>query len=345
MIGAAPDIAGEGKREYWENQGLLRIFEAFEQDYLSSANQLQNAVVLSPPENWDYGFLFHYEKKYDPYLGEFVVTMHPLRYKEQRNQTEHSKKLMSQISPYSSEIYESTHDFLKKPVFEGTINLADVVQILELRKEDIERAEAFEHLMESTLGQSIAFYAESIIQLHNKKPLLSSKEYLKELSNIETIRRGIFNKAKEAWKNKNESFPQSTSYSPPSTHSIIDQFSLADFTQAHFFELEGYAKSSESTVTGGGSCPVAQKTTGSSTNLISELSHGNSIESIIAKNTVSQTKDTDGNLCTGCKKKVGEFFHCPKCHGDAGGPIGDKGCPHCGLNKQTAKKEGYAVCT
>jgi hypothetical protein len=69
-----------------------------------------------------------------------------------------------------------------------------------------------------------------------------------------------------------------------------------------------------------------------------------SIESILGTSSpFLNVYSTDKRIVLGGKSENGSKFHCPNCHQDSEGPVGDV-CPKCKITKEEAVKKGLTTC-
>jgi hypothetical protein len=342
MLGHTTRLAGNHSREGYENEGLVKLFNGFETDFFSGKNEFERGLILSPPKDWAYAFAFFYEKRFDPFLNGYVVDMYPLRYQEQRNSLTESEKLLRSL-PGNQQIQQTTEGYLSTPISEAVPSLQEMLKLTSVSAADVLQAEKFQGLMEAKLGAEIALYSRNLINLQERKSLMSDADYAREFHFLEKLRRSIFHQAKELWSQKTETGNLQLPADLASSHSIIDRFAISNNQPViDISRMNYYADQGPATITGGGSCPVPQTST-SNSSLAEKLENGRSIESVTRQKSLT-SKSSESETCSGCGRPVGQYFHCPRCHGDASGPIGEGGCPHCSLTKETAAKEGYAVC-
>lgn len=293
MLGHTTAYAGDRSREGYENMGLIKIFEAFEEDMKSGKNQMTDAVLLSPPKGWDYSFAFLYKKHFDPFLGEQVVDMYPLMYDEKSEQLTESKKVLDAINPSNKNSYRTTEDYLTKPVLDTVPSLKQMLDITKISADDVAMSNQFQELVEQYLGPQIATYARGIMELYEQRDILSSLEYKKRNDFLELLRRSIFNEAVEIWKNKPHVLHQHESFEPHSSHRIIDRFTtinpvpMIDLQRMHSY-------GSQTIKISGGSCPVAQKST-SNSSFASSLEGGRSIENALAQNSINSSSTSESD--------------------------------------------------
>lgn len=287
MLRHTTSLAGENSREAHENTGLVNLFGKFEEDLLSGKNKMENGLLLSPPKDWNYGFAFYYQKTYDHNLKGYVVTLYPLRYPEERNQLTQSKKLLESL-PADKDQYQSTENFLHNPFTENIPSLDEMLSITNISIADIREYEEFQSLMIKNLDKHISNYAQGIIQLHHDKNYLSKDEVKEKYLLLDTLRRYIFHRSKEIWEEKPQ-LSEPEKLFPYSSQSIVDRFSLSNpIPPIDMRTVMHYGRQKPATITGGGSCPVAKKSS-SNSSLASEVLSGNSIESLTRNNIISES--------------------------------------------------------
>lgn len=339
MLKYTTDLVGD-KREAYENLGLAQIYKAFENDYRDGMNKLQKAALLSPPKDWDYAYMFYYDKKYDPFLGNFVVDMYPLMYEEKRQQLDNSRRLLFHLNPSNINRYQTTEDYLTMPFIDSALTLERAISLTGISQADIQESEKFQETIERFLGPEISFYAQGIIELYSQKQTLSPSEYQKRFSFLELLRRSIFNKAEAVWKNGGVIRHENQIW-PPSSHSTIDFAAMS--AAAHNLDMAEvlfYGQQKSATITGGGSCPVAISNN-SNSNLSDSLSNGHSIEHLISSSSLAKDSDPkkDPSLCP-CGQPPAAHFHCPGENDKCKHPIivgeGTTQCPSCGLKATCA---------
>lgn len=333
MLKHTTSLAGNESREGFENTGLVKLFKKFEEDLLSGNNQLQNGLLLSPPKDWNYGFAFYYEKQYDPFLGEFVINMYPLRYVEEKHQLVQSQKILSSVRDDATN-YQTTEDYLAQPLLDAVPSLDKMLTFTNITANDINQLDQFQSIMEEHLGAEISLYAQGIIYLYQHRNNISEKELGDKYVFLETLRRSIFNQAKDVWENKPQLRKHYDKFEPVSSHPIIDQFPLSQ--QLPVINMERvlfYGTQMPAVIVGGGSCPVTQKST-SISSLAENVMNGNSIESMTQNNfsdSGSDKSDEFGSLT----------FECPDCKKVNERPRHQllPACQHCGSTKVCAPKK------
>ncbi len=312
MLQHTSDIAGD--REVQENTGCAWVYQVFEDSY-RGGNDLKHAAIISPPKNWDYGYIFYYEAGFDPDLGRELVRMHAIKYYEARHEIKNSQNILFRINPQL--FYRNTREFLEFPVFDlvQTPDLDSVLRAAGVSKQDVEYSHWFEDMV---MQDKIILYGMSrYIQLATDLASCGNQFYQKDrdrkLSEMEFLLRGMFNRAKKIKESYAEtSVLDDNLYPQPSIFGASRQNVHPSMIQQI---LESYA-AKPAVVIGGGSCPsISNRGSNgflSSYQLSNQLSiAGKPLESLISGSAL----DTENNqgACSSCGKESDGHYHCPDC--------------------------------
>lgn len=297
MLRFTSELTGEQSRETKENIGHSLVYTTLESDFNSGQNG-QPIAILSPPKNWDYGYLFFYEPIFDPKLAKPIVKMHAIKYPENRYEIKNSQNILLRINPHL--FYKSTDEFLSSPVFDfvQTPNMESILQAANISNEDIEYSRWFEKTIAS--DELIQFgmnqYANLALELSCQTNFDSQQLNSEKLNKMEFLLRGMYNRAKKIKEEYKDQI--SNNYRPqllPNTYApeIIKQSSYSNYM---FMQFTHYA-SLPAIVQGGGSCPSVSRKSGkkylSSSQLSEGLSSGKTIESQIAGNSSLDNDDEE----------------------------------------------------
>lgn len=323
----AAQLAGRDSREQFETDGFKTIHDFFTSEkYDGRKEENKIAWWISPSKIANYGFVFMFTDDYSLELGKPIVREYILRYSEPLGSVTKSNEVLSSIGVIPTDFHRP-EEFLQKPLFKYSHELpedvARTLNILGVDAQSIAQSSRFEQLARTKLAPWIDLYTRGIIQTaeelsqHNisateQKVLLHIRE-----TELKTLLTAIYNMAQEI---ETDNIMSQT----PLPYQNGDQFIAAAITM--------YGRNKQAVVTGGGSCPVTKPTKDSdfiSNNDIHRLlKEGYFIENIFNKNLSKDEK---------------ELFVCPKCNQKADGPVGNQ-CPHCGLTKEQAVKDGYSTC-
>ncbi|MFZ2206813.1 MAG: hypothetical protein WA061_03870 [Microgenomates group bacterium] len=130
-------------------------------------NPPTSAYWISPPKDWDYGFIFIFKKEENGKTAEYI-----LRYPENRGEFVQSNKLLDTIEPQSPELHNSD-SFLLTPLFgiEKQRDHGDIDRIMRaigIDERKIDESHYFEEQVKNTLGTWINEYARRVIDLSQK---------------------------------------------------------------------------------------------------------------------------------------------------------------------------------
>lgn len=292
----AAAIAGDGSREQNEWIGYKQIEKAL----LDGKNGVS---WISPPKDWNYGFVFHFEK--DP--GSKRVYEYIVRYSEQGGSVQASQDLLTALSPKL--FFTNEAAFLHNPLTsdQSYLTFKAILTSLGVEEEDIQRSRRFEYILGMRLSSTIDEYIDAILQ--------------GDIEGAKKILGACFNYAKEFKKE-------------------LDRLSLFSINRLATPSQHGdpawiiaYYSTRGSLFVGGGSCPVTRAGNNSpfsNFTLYQNLKIGLPIETSILNQT-----------CPECSKSSNTHFHCPGCGGLIESGKGIETCPHCDLNKdEFAKKTG-----
>ena len=312
MLEHTTNIAGGRERQ--ENIGHSWVYQEFENPYQQS-QPFDHAVIISPPWNWDYGYLFYYAKEFDQDLGQNVVKMHAIKYDEKRHQIGKSQNILRKLNPVY--IYKTAKEFLETPVFDLTNapNLNAILLAAGTTQEDVDYSHWFENQVK--IDRIIKFgetaYLQLALDLEENETLYTLEERQKKLSEMELIIIGVYNRAREIKKNYNSNF--SFVNQSCTTSFDIDLPNIKDGLMAYRQAFTNYTSRS-ATVPGGGSCPSVNNENSSgflsSYNLSEGLSNGITPEQLISEK--SGLLINEDGACGHCSKENDGHYHCPRCN-------------------------------
>ena len=312
MLRYTTDLAGE--REVQENIGHSWVYKEFEESY-RAGQLLKHAAVISPPKNWDYGYIFYYEAEYDAALARNVVKMHAIKYDESRQGITNSQNILLRINPRL--IYRNTREFLEFPIFDlaRTPDLDSVLKAAGISEPDVKYSRWFE---DAVMKDEIILYGMSryillATDLANSLNQFSQEDRYKKLAEMDFLLRGMYNRAKEIKDRYDKtSVGQDYRYSQPYTYNLSYQDGHPAAFQRNF---ANYA-AKPATVKGGGSCPSISNRGSSgfmsSYQLSEGLSLGETAESLISGSSSNRENNQGG--CSNCGRESDGHYHCPHCN-------------------------------
>ena len=297
MLQYTSDLAGRQSREEQENIGHTWVYHEFEKSY-QQARLLKHAAILSPPKDWDYGYLFYYEPEFDPDLGREAVKMHAIKYGEARHEIKNSQTILHRLKP--NFFYRTAREFLEFPIFDldQSANLDTLLQAAGVSKQDVDYSHWFENTVrqDKIISYGMERYIQLAIDFTNSANLLDYDSYDNKLAEMKFLLRGMYNRAtklKEVYEGlvtgQNTLYPANFIFE--AANQLINKaMPIQAFT--------AYADK-PAVVIGGGSCPpVSNKNSSgfmSSYQLSEGLSKGISIESLISKGLTNNDKEEDSD--------------------------------------------------
>lgn len=306
------DSVDPGSREWNETVGMLKVEDSFQDETVNVG------TVLSPPKIDNYSFAFHFAKgKFDQALGGTPVAEYILRYPEEMNAIENSKKIARGLTFEDvNEVFASQKDFLTTPFLSYSpnpeIEQTRLLRLVGIDQQSIQKSQEYEKLISRELMPWIDRYFNNVFDLKNAKNNPGIYQTIK--GDTEQLLGAIYNRARMLREVLDEDKYERINY-------LVGQDT---YSNDH---IKQFANSMKLTVQGG-SCPVVKRKDGvlgssylSIGDIYEGLLNGQTLESIMTQ----------------------EYFKCPKCEYQADGPIGDK-CPGCGLTKEQAAEEGIKVC-
>lgn len=309
MYTHSAELAGKGSREDRERQGLNTIVKG-----LQEGNN--RAVLTSPPKFADYGFVFAFiADEYDAKLQGRPFRELLLRYDEDLGSIERSKDIYNAIrtntgvASTESNIFQTSEDFLDNPIVyshEGTNDLHDLYQLLNISDQDIEKSEEFRKQLQPYVQPMMEEYSNllrqmSLFDLHNKDEQLMVLE-----DQCRILIGGMFNTARIIARKIDRKPALYTQIDEEACilqelkKSNRDPQSMYDYAK----RLAGYE---ELSIMGGSNCPVVQSIGSSESSFLEATSTGISFSGagqLIAIEGNTEAKDACVT-CPYCKNKKG----------------------------------------
>jgi len=317
-----------GDREKAEIYGFEQIEKRFESD-----SSPQSAFWISPPKNWDYGFVFILEKDTAGKVKEYI-----LRYPEKQGELKQSSWLFSQIEN-SAPLPENTDDYLRRPIFAASHNSRDnletIMRYIGTDERKIAESRIFEEQIESWLGIWIAKYGQIIRSLTMTEP--GSPIHKQGVVEAKKILLAIYQQAEKIQEENKWLAPYREKFSPYLKPP-------EPFDQRMLFAAASQMQTNNGLpTTSGGSCPTINNGSSPTNEFISNsdmkkaLSQNITIEQLITK---SKDYRDDPDLCH-CSAASGPHFHCPGIDKKTNEPCqhaivvgeGTTTCPICGMSK------------
>lgn len=289
------------EREHAEVVGFQIIEDAL-LDKEKKQNPPKTAYWISPPKDWDYGFIFIFKKEEGSKIAEYI-----LRYPENKGEFIQSNNLLSVIDPQSPKLHHSD-DFLFAPTFgiEKQKEYGDVDRIMRtigIDERKISESHYFEKQVEIILGSWISEYTRRVISLSKKDP--SDIDFDWQVGQAEILLLSIYQQAQDILR----LFPYQNK-SQVLTHAFghdVNMFS-EELLGIHALQLK---KQKNVPQAEGGSCPVindAQNMTDpvaqfvSNHDVVNALKIGKKLEDIL--NGESNEKKLLECKCPKCEQKV-----------------------------------------
>ena len=300
-----------GEREKAEVDG----FEKIETHFINNASDYSTAFLISPPKEWDYGFIFILEKDDLGRVKEYVI-----RYNEDMYSLTKSAKIFLHINGGGS-LPKTADDYLRNPICTKSggsrDNLEAILRYLDVDDRRIIEARIFEDYISSRLNLWIKKYSDIISSLSFFEP--QSILYKYGIIEAKKILLTIYQQAEKLKKEAEHNSAHIQRYN--SLHYEIEPLDLSLLFSNTAKIIKGELPKTEE-----GSCPSIIR--GSSLvsgfvanfEMIISLSSGISIEKIVKENN---SKDTLDCTCPYCNKKVTATI--------ADGKIT---CPQCGKSAQ-----------
>lgn len=154
-----------GDREKAEIDGFTKIEQEIK-NALQAKTEPSAAFWISPPKNWDYGFVFVFIPDAQSHIREYV-----LRYDEPRTTLTMSSYLMNMLGDTT---YQNTDDFLRHPLFfdkNGASETLDIVmRTIGIDEGKIAKSRQFEQHIDTVLSPGIDVYIKKIMEAaHTEK--------------------------------------------------------------------------------------------------------------------------------------------------------------------------------
>lgn len=317
MLKKTTEVAGEGSRTAMENVGLIKVFQLFESSIRNFGSPIESPLIISPPKEWDYGFVFYYEPEFDRSSKTWFVKLHVLWYPEKRNEISKSKDILYNINP--SYQFNSTKEFLENPIFDLTKvpNLAAVMKAVGISKQDVSLSQQYEQIIKNDplITSGINEYTKTIFKIYNALKNHPNPEKLmktmfeNEIGELRSLITGMYTIGKKLKDQIDQRFSlhdyRQLEYSP----TILNPHQFAPDANYMLAIIHQHARQQPALVVGGGSCPSIKRvsTNGfvSSLNAVESIMAGDSVENLMAQNLLSGNEDSDEH---GSRK-----FKCPKC--------------------------------
>jgi hypothetical protein len=313
-------------REHAEVVGFQMI-----QDTLSNAprevNPPTSAYWISPPKDWDYGFIFVLKRDDAQHITEYI-----LRYPEKRGEFTKSNELLTLLDPHIHELHDSD-DFLLVPQFgkekgRSTADLDTIIRTIGgTSEEKIAESHYFEEQIDKVLGTWISEYSKRIINLSKKDKRDIDYDWHVEQAEILLI--SIYQQAQDIIKLR--PFQHISTEFEHALEVGENVFSQERF-ESHTHELRAQKALPQAA---GGSCPAI---VGQTWDPVSQFI--SNIDMVSALKSGIKIQDLMGN---GLKKDRYEDYNCPHCGYKMKGELKGKShtwaktCPHCEGKLQCAK--------
>jgi hypothetical protein len=234
----AADLGGD--REKAETYGFKKIEEEMQKS-IDSQEKPQSAFWISPPKNWDYGFVFALIPDSKNHVREYI-----LRYDEPRNSLQMSNDLMYMLS---DRIYQNTDDYLRHPIFINT-NSSDetldmVMRSIGIDEYKVAESRQFEQHIDDALTPGINMYVDMILraaQIENNTDLITQAKLL------------LIQLYRQAEQIQSEITPSSKDIM---TYSQVPTYQTTSFDNAGALYSSSNLDSGP-LITSGGSCPAIQ---------------------------------------------------------------------------------------
>ena len=301
----AADLGGE--REKAETFGFKKIENEMKSSIKSDEKAL-SAFWISPPKNWDYGFVFALIPDTQNHVREYI-----LRYDEPRTTLGMSNYLMHMLGDTT---YQNTDDFLRHPLFmkknSTDETLAIIMRTIGIDENTISQSRQFEHHIDTILGPGIALYTDAIMQA------VQSKEDPELITQAKLL---LIQLCRQAEQIKAEI----ESYSP----SVIQTLTPVPAYNATQVDYSGIVANISyfdkgPLVSGGGSCPSIQDT---ETNPFDQSSQ-------IFMSSFDYLQKIQKGPLESLFKKVELSFKCPACGNPIPSGKGIEVCPRCNMSKE-----------
>jgi hypothetical protein len=237
----AADLGGE--REKAETFGFKEIENEMKSSIKSDEKAL-SAFWISPPKNWDYGFVFALIPDTQNHVREYI-----LRYDEPRTTLGMSNYLMHMLGDTT---YQNTDDFLRHPLFMkkngADETLTIIMRTIGIDENTISQSRQFEHHIDTILGPGIALYTDAIMQA------VQSKEDPELITQAKLLLIQLYRQAEQI-KAEIESYS-------PSVIQTLTPVSAYNATQVDYSGIVANISYLDKgpLVSGGGSCPSLQDT-------------------------------------------------------------------------------------
>jgi hypothetical protein len=301
------------------------------QDALSNAPHEaappNSAYWISPPKDWDYGFMFILKVDDKQHVTEYI-----LRYPEKKGEFTKSNELLTLLDPHMRKLHDSD-DFLLIPQFgkekvKATSDLDTIMRTIGgTSEEKIAESHYFEEQIDKVLGTWISEYSKRIVNLSKKDK--NDIDYAWHVEQAEILLLSIYQQAEDII--KLHPFQQ---ISPEFGHFLGTKeniFSQEQF-ESHTHELRTQGTLPQ---VAGGSCPAIEgQAWDSVSRFITNIDFANALKSGI------KIQDLMAN---GLKKDRYEDYNCPHCGYKMKGELKGrsdtwaKNCPHCEGKLQCAK--------
>lgn len=300
----AADMGGE--RESAEIDGFKKI-EKEMVSAMQAHTKLPAAFWISPPKNWDYGFIFALIPDANSKVREYVLS-----YDESRTSLEMSNYLMYMLNGVT---YQNADDFLRHPAFvnrNGSDETLDSIKrSIGIDEKEISRSKQFEQHIDSILGPGIDVYVDTIIQASQNKDnaqlVIQAKLLLIQLyKQAEQIQAEIISSL-----NTTQTFTPIPTYQATSMDYSGAVMSLLYLDKGPL-------------VLSGGSCPSIQDT---ETNPFDQSSQ-------IFMSSFDYLQKIQKRPLESLFKKVELSFKCPACGNLIPSGKGIEVCPHCNISKE-----------
>lgn len=265
-------------------------------------NPPTTAYWISPPKDWDYGFIFIFKKEATGKTAEYI-----LRYPENRGEFVQSNNLLNTIEPQSPQLH-SSDSFLLAPIF-GVEKQKDhgdmdrIMRTIGIDERKIDESHYFEEQVNNVLGSWINEYARRVIDLSKKDQ--RDVDFDWQVEQAEILLLSIYQQAQDIlrlfpYQNKSPVFARAL-------ESDANTFSQ-ELLGIHALQLK---KQKNLPQAEGGSCPVindAQNMTDpvaqfvSNHDIVNALKIGKKLEDIL--NGESNEKKLLECRCPKCEQKV-----------------------------------------